>query len=158
MNQRAIIVAVVLFAVIVLGMFLYARFKSDTLRTAEPAPVTSPVNQPSGITHVDAKHFFKDGMHTVAGEIMMPTPCDLLEVSPISLESSLDEVTLAFRITNSTEGVCAQVVTPQRFKVSFEANEGATIKATFKGEPVTLNLIEAGPDENPDDFEVFIKG
>lgn len=158
MNQRALIVAIVLFVVIVGAMFGYAYMKRAELQTATPVPAAPQKDEVPGITRIDAKHFFKEGTHTIAGEIMMPTPCDLLEASPVALESSLDEVTIAFRIINNTEGVCAQVVTPQRFKVSFSANEGAVIKATFKGEPVVLNLVEAGPDENPDDFELFQKG
>ena len=158
MNQRALIVAILLFAVIVGGMFGYAYLKRGQLQTATPVPTAPPQDNTPNITHIDAKHFFKDGVHTIAGEIMMPTPCDLLEASPITLESSRDEVTVAFRVINNTQGVCAQIITPQRFKVSFEANKGAIIKALFKGEPVILNLIEAGPDENPDDFEIFQKG
>jgi len=158
MNQRALIVAVVLFVVIIGGMFGYAYLKRAELQPATPVPTPPQKEERQNITHIDAKHFFTDGTHTIAGEIMMPTPCDLLEAGPIALESSLDEVTVAFRVINNTEGVCAQVVTPQRFKVSFEANAGAFIDAIFNGSPVTLNLVEAKPDENPDDFELFIKG
>lgn len=159
MNQRAIIVAAVLFIAIVIGMFVYARWKSNELRNAEPLPPAPAVAQPTEITHIDAKHFFKDGTHTVAGEIMMPTPCDLLEAKVAFIAKSIPEkVGLAFTVINNTNGACAQVITPQRFKVSFEGTTDATITATLKGREVILNLVEAGPDENPDDFELFQKG
>lgn len=157
MNQRAIVAAAVLFAIIVLGMFLYARFRSDNLYRAEPVPLP-PVNQPSGITHVDAKHFFKDGTHTVAGELLMSTPCDLLEATANVAKSLPEQVMIDIKIINNTDGVCAQTITPQRFKASFKASEQAKIEATVNGKPVILNLIEAEPGENPDDFEVHIKG
>lgn len=158
MNQRALIVAVVFFVVIVIGMFAYARFKSNELRNAEPLPPAAPAEQSPEITYIDAKHYLKNGVHTIAGEIMMPTPCDLLESNATVGTSSPEQVTIAFTVINNTEGVCAQVITPQRFKVSFEAGENPLISATFKGEKAILNLVEAEPDENPDDFELFIKG
>lgn len=158
MNQRAIIVAVILFVLIVLGMFAYARMKSDEISKAEPVPLPQPKEQPTGITHIDAKHYFTDGTHTVAGEILMPTPCDLLESEAVIKESAPEQVIIALSIINNTDGVCTQMITPQRFKADFTASADATIDATVNGKPVTLNLVEAGPDENPDDFELYIKG
>lgn len=164
MNQRAIIVAVVLFIVIVLGMFAYARMKSAEVNKVEPLPETPQKEEYAEIERIDAKHYFKDGTHTVAGEIMMPTPCDLLESRAVKTATSSpdypypDQIGLEFTVINYTGAVCAQVITPQRFKVSFEAGEDALIGATFKGEKVMLNFVEAGPDENPDDFELFQKG
>lgn len=158
MNQRAIIVAVVLFLAIVGSMFAYARFKSGEMQKAEPAPPTPQKEETQGITHIDAKHFFKDGTHTVAGEILMPTPCDLLESEAIVRESAPEQVTIALTIINNTDGVCAQMITPQRFKADFTASKDAKIDATVNGKPVTLNLVEAGPGEDPKDFELFIKG
>lgn len=161
MNQRAIIIAVVLFVLIVVGMFLFAQMKRAELqREAEPIiqpDVEEPVS--ADVSRIDAKHFFDDetNRHTLAGEVLMPTPCDLLETNAIVLESFPEQVTVSFNVVNNAE-TCAQVQTPQRFKVSFEASDEASIEATFKGAPVTLNLIPAGDDEDPDDFELFIKG
>jgi hypothetical protein len=58
---------------------------------------------------------------------------------------------------NTTEA-CAQVVTNQRFKIEARASKSANLKATFMGMPVELNLVEAGPGETPEEFELFIKG
>ncbi len=157
MNQRALAVVILFFVIVVGGMFGYAYLKNKQMRDTIIVP-PAPTERPMGVTRVDAKHFFKDGVHTVAGEIMMPTPCDLLEADPVIQEGTPERVTIAFSVINNTSGVCAQVQTPQRFKTSFNASEGAFISATFKGEPVILNLVDAGPDENPDDFELFIKG
>ena len=62
-----------------------------------------------------------------------------------------------FDVVNNTKG-CVEVATPQRFKVSFDASVGASIKARFMGRNVELNLIPAGEGETPDSFELFIKG
>lgn len=158
MNQRAIIVAAVLFVIIVGGMFAYARFKSREMETAAPVPTMPQKDVLGDMTHIDAKHYFRGGTHTVAGEIILPTPCDLLESKAVVRESAPEQVAIELAVINNTKGVCAQVLTPQRFKVDFKASEAAVITATFKGRDVILNLVEAGPNEDPEDFELFIKG
>lgn len=161
MNQRTTIMFVVgLFAAVVIGMFVFAYMN----RTAE---VT---NQPDGgenmeesmtpydnITRIDAKHFFIDGTHTLAGAIDLPTPCDLLETSALVAESFPEQVTADFTVINNSE-TCAQVVTSQRFLLSFDASEEASMSARFMGRNVDLNLIPAAEGETPDDFELYIKG
>jgi hypothetical protein len=154
MNTRAVLIAGGLFVAIVLGMFAFAQYKKSLIQK-EPAPEVPVVEEEA--MRIDAKHFFIDGTHTIAGEIMMPTPCDLLETSAIVRESMPEQVTIAFEVVNNSE-MCAQVVTAQRFKVDFAASEHASIDATYKGKPAILNLIPAGPGESPEDFEVFIKG
>lgn len=154
MNTRAILIAGGLFVVIVLGMFAFAQYKKSLIKES-PEPEVPIVEEEA--MRIDAKHFFIDGTHTIAGEIMMPTPCDLLETHAIVRESMPEQVTIAFEVVNNSE-ICAQVVTAQRFKVDFAASEQASIDATYRGKPAILNLIPAGPGESPEDFEVFIKG
>ncbi len=154
MNTRALLIAGILFVLIVLGMFAFAEYKKSLIKE-EPAPEEPIVEEDA--MRIDAKHFFINGTHTLAGEIMMPTPCDLLETDAIVRESMPEQVTVAFEVVNNSE-MCAQVMTAQRFKVDFAASEGASIDATYKGKPAILNLIPAGPNETPEDFEVFIKG
>ncbi len=159
MNQRALMVAVALFVVIVGGMFGYAYLKNRSM--SESVPIPPPPQKEAVVPeaiHITAKHFFKDGVHTVIGEMMVPTPCDLLEANAVVRESAPEQVTIAVTVINTTGGVCAQVVTPQRFKVNFKANQGAFINATFRGIPAILNLVEAGPKETPDNFDLFEKG
>jgi hypothetical protein len=158
MNQRAIIVAVILFVAIVGGMFAYARMKSAELQTVIPVPEAPKKEEPESITRIDAKEYFSGKTYTVAGKIMLPTPCDLLESKATVSTSTPEQVAIAFDVINNSGGACAQVITEQRFKVRFDASKDAVITATWKGVPVTLNLVEAGPNENPDDFELFIKG
>lgn len=160
MKNHGMIIALVLFVLIIAGMFMFAFLKKSEIngdRTQvedTPVVVTSPYDS---ITRIDAKHFYIDGVHTLAGEILMPTPCDLLEWNEIVAESFPEQVTVAFTVINTTD-TCAQVVTPQRFKSSFSGVPGATIRATMMGREVDLNLIPAGDGETPDDFELFIKG
>ena len=106
---------------------------------------------------ITAKHQFTDGKHIVAGEVELPTPCHILDWTVAVAESFPEQVFID--LTSSTQAeACAQVITPARFKVEFEASEEARISMTLNRKPVTLNLIDADPGENLEDFELFIKG
>ena len=160
MSQKSIVLIVTLFVLIVVGMFIFANLKKGELQqpldtptvTEEPASVPYP-----DITRIDAKHYFIDGVHTLVGEIVFPTPCDLLETSAMVMESYPEQVNVDFDVINNAD-TCAQVLTPQRFKVSFTASDAAEISAHFMDRHIELNLIPAAEGENPDEFELFIKG
>lgn len=159
MNQKTMVMAVVLFILIVVGMFIFAYLKNTEQQIV---PIDPPVEQVSvdkyaNITRIDGKHFFVDGVHTVAGEIKMPTPCDLLNGTAIIAESYPEQITLDFSVINNSE-LCAEVITSALFKIEAVASEGASFKAVFQNRPIELNLIEAQEGESPEDFEVFIKG
>lgn len=159
MNQRTIVISVALFILIVAGMFTFAFLKKNEISQQEPVSEDTMQEEVAyaSVTRITGKHFFIDGVHTIAGEIPMPTPCDLLEVDALVMESMPEQVRLDFAVINNAE-FCAQVVTPQRFMVSASASEAATFNATFMGRPVELNLVPAGEGETPDDFELYIKG
>jgi hypothetical protein len=160
MNQKTTILIASLFALIVAGMFIFAQLKKNELEQSvvTPADELQPAVIPyADVTRIDAKHYFIDGKHTLVGEVLMPTPCDLLEASPIVAESMPEQVSIDFSVINTTD-TCARVVTAQRFKVDFDASEQASIKARFMGRDIEFNLIPAAPGELPEDFEVFIKG
>lgn len=160
MNQKTIILIVCLFALIVAGMFIYAHLKKAELTEVVVTPTEQPVSEPvpyADITRIDAKHYFIDGTHTVVGEVIMPTPCDLLEAEALIAESYPEQVTIQFSVINTAD-TCAQMITPQRFKVDFTASAEATIRAMFMGRDVELNLFPAAPGELPEDFELFLKG
>lgn len=154
---------------VALVVFLVISFQKSTLDTkptvgnsAEVASTTSWVNTPAQPTITDktvitAKHAYKGGKHIIAGEVPLPTPCDILETNAVA-SADKKSVVVQFVSTVKTGEVCAQTITPARFKVIVAADKGAKMTATFNGQPVTLNLIEAGPNENLDNFELYIKG
>lgn len=159
MDKRTIVLVSVLFGLIVLGMFTFAFLSQTERNTAivPPVPEDTEVDAYSGITRIDAKHFFNDGTHTFVGELVMPTPCDLVDVTALVRESYPEQIQLDFVVINNADS-CAQVMTTQRFMVTATAGEAATTRATFMGRSVELNLIPALPGETPEDFELFIKG
>jgi hypothetical protein len=140
-------------------MFVFAFLKkSEIAQAPAETPVLTPVTTPyDSITRIDAKHFYENGKHVVAGEIMLPTMCDLLNWEAQVRESMPEGVTIAFTVVNNAEN-CAQATLAQRFLVPFDASEGAVIDATVNGRNVELNLIPAAPGEKPEDFELFLKG
>ncbi|MCB9810202.1 hypothetical protein H6781_01220 [Candidatus Nomurabacteria bacterium] len=159
MSQKSIILTVVLFALLIVGMFIYAHLKSSELEVVTVTPSQeeeAPVLYPD-ITRVDAKHFNIDGKHTFVGEIVFPSPCDLLETDAIVMESYPEQVILDFSVINNSDS-CVEIPTAQRFKIDVVASENASFKARFMGRDIELNLIPAAEGEFPDDFEIFIKG
>ncbi len=160
MKRHGIIAAIVIFVLIIAGMFVFAFLKKSELEkipedtTTEVRPTTTPYDS---ITRVDAKHFFIDGTHTVAGELMLPTTCDLLNWDSVIRETMPESITIDFTVINNDKS-CEEATAPQKFLVSFDASDTATIDARLNGRKVELNLIPALPGEKPEDFELFIKG
>ncbi len=162
MSKRGIILSIVLFLLLVVGMFSYTFLKSTELEqmndVSNDTVVTDDANQrgymPDDIT---AKHFFIDGVHTLVGDIPLSTPCDLLEWNAFVAESYPEQVRIDYSTLNTSED-CIQVITSQRFKVTFTASADADISARFNTNNIPLNLIPAAPGETPDNFDVFIKG
>ncbi len=151
---------ILIFLVIVVGMFAYAFMKQAQIANNETVvpEVSEPAVSYPSVERIDAKHYFIDGVHTVVGELALPTPCDLLEADAVV--SGGDEpktITINFNVINNAES-CAQMMTVQRFMVSATATSDALFKAHFIDREVPLNLIPAARGETPDEFELFIKG
>ena len=159
MENKNIIIAGIILVMIIIGMFVFTYLKKSEMNQAENTPITkTDTNVPYGdITRIDAKHFFQNGTHTIVGEMQMPTPCDLLNWSTRILEGKPQLAIVDFTVVNHTDS-CALVVTTQRFKVSFDAEEHADIQATLEQRKIDVNLIPAKDGETPDDYELFLKG
>ena len=156
MNKKSVWALVVLVLVIVV-FALVATKRSDVEEEIEQEDQTEEVEGAETV-RIDALYAFENGTYTVAGEINLPTPCDLLNTD-VEVSNDEKEAVLHFTIVNESEGdeLCAQVTTKNPFKESFEAQEDAELSATFEGEEAVLNLI---PTTNQDleNFEIFIKG
>jgi len=157
MNTRVLVGGLVALAFIIFGVTLYYSL-SDRERSEVPREEET---EETGFIPdvINVLHQFKDGTHTVAGEIEMPTPCDLLELEPAVEVREPQEDRALLQFTTVHEGeVCAQMITPVRFKDSFNAGEGAELTGTWNGRAVELNVIEVDSDDNIDDFELYFKG
>ncbi len=158
-----IIAGIVMLAVVGFIAILFQKTTLDTKpSTSESASTTAWENTPAEIvatpqTVITAKHAYQSGAHVVAGEVPLPSPCDVLETAAVP-SGDKKQVVIQFVSSIKSGEKCAPDITPARFKVSAKADKGAVLSATLNGVPVTLNLIEAGPNENLDDFELYIKG
>lgn len=151
-NTYYLVGAIVVIIAIIGGAYYYSRSTAtDPVDTQ-----VGDINQSSGEI-ITARHQFKNGVHLIAGSVNLPTPCHLLMENVQVSKSLPEQVTLAFTATSSAEA-CIQVITPVRFRFDVTASEDAEFAATWNGAPVRLNLIPVGPNEDIEDFEVFIKG
>ena len=148
-----------LILILAIALFLFAEYKKQNLET--PLEVVEPTvietDPYVDIETVDAKHYYIDGVHTLVGEVNMPTPCDLLRQEVSVAESFPEQIFIDFIAINNSDA-CAQVITPQRFKLSAPASSEATFHAHFNDRDLNLNIIPAAEGETPEEFEVFIKG
>lgn len=160
--KRQWIIAGIVIVAAALGGYLYMEVSRQVTDDAVPGWTEQPaeggaesVNAPRRV--ITAKHAYKNGAHIIAGELELPTPCHVLDTSA-SASADMKKVFVEFSAAQKAGEVCAQVITPARFKVNIVADKDAQFSATYNGEVVTLNLIEAGPNEDLDKFELYIKG
>jgi len=155
MNTQAAVGLILAILFVLVGGTLWYQFRE----VAEPIPEERIDEHQFVPQIINAKHQFKNGVHTVVGEVDLPTPCYLLESDAVVevREPNTDKATIRF-ITKGENEICAQVITAGRFKEVFNAQEDADIVATWNSAPVLLNIIDVGPEEDLDLFELFIKG
>lgn len=155
MNKKVVIGVLLLVAIVIFGLsFVYWFGKEEAPLPEETGEVE---DAPERI--ITAMHQYGEGAHIIAGEIDLPTPCHALNVTAsVNTDADPDSVTVAFTVSADEEEFCAQVITPHRFKVEFDADQNALIQATYNGAPARLNLVEVGSEEDLENFEVFIKG
>ncbi len=168
MDRKGTFIMLGIVVIAVIG-FIVISFQRDTIDTAiktETASTTNWTNAPadkapevrvSEKTVVTAKHAYRNNVHIIAGEIPLPTSCHILD-SQATVSPDKKEVFIVLTSSIKSGDKCAEQVTPARFKLNIKAAKTATFRATLNGQEVTLNLIEAGADENLDNFELYIKG
>lgn len=164
-KKSTFIIAGILIAGVLVFVFIsFQKSTMDTKISDETASTTAWENAPAipeieitSKTVVTAKHAYRSSVHTVVGEIPLPTPCHILEAKSV-VSTNKKEVLIKLVSSVKTGEVCEAVVTPARFKVTATAEKTAVITATLNGQAVTLNLIEAGVNEDLDNFDLYIKG
>ena len=158
MSNKLIALIIGVFILIVAGMFGFAYLKkAEAPATLTPVETPTPVADAYNITHIDGKHFFSNGVHTIVGALTLPTACDLLTATSTVSGSAPEQIMLDFSVINHSTD-CAKQPTEARFKVSATASTSASFKAQFMGKAVELNLTEAAKGETPEQYELYIKG
>lgn len=153
-NTKAVLFVVVL-VLIAIGLFAYTLVSAPTDTpeddTLNQAPRTQEEQQ-----IISAKHQFRDGTHTIAGTVELPTACYTLVVEPFFTKPN-EQVQLRFiSAVKDTDG-CADVTVQTPFTVTFDAPESVSISALWNGAPARLNLVPVAPGESIDD-DLYFKG
>jgi len=93
----------------------------------------------AGIEHiveVPITRTYTGGVHTFTGSIDLPTACHTLSIEGVRSGRS-DEVGIIFMIIPpEPDVVCAQVITPQPFVISFAAPASVEVIATLNSAPI----------------------
>lgn len=155
--NKGVIIAVCVLIICAIGIFIYASISSSRNgATLPPRSEVIPEEEENSDVIVTAKHQYKDGVHTIAGTATVPTPCHRLIAEPFftSNEEAVVEVHFSTLIEGDT---CPSQLHDAAFRVSFEAIKDVSIRATWNGDPVRLNLVPVGPHESLD-AELYIKG
>jgi len=101
LSRRVIIVAIVFFCLIVAGMFTFAFLKKTEIQESnieDSLVQLSAEVKYAAISRIEAKHFYIDCVHTIAGELAMPTPCDLLQNEVMVAESYPEQIFIDFTV------------------------------------------------------------
>lgn len=157
MNYRIntkVVTMVALLVIVAIGLFAYTLISTPT---ETPSTERDEVSEMQGDERImTARHQYVDGIHTIAGVAEVPTPCHRLVAETFFTEGN--PVGVEIRFNTLLEGEeCPNQPFEVPFRVTFEANEDVTLRATWNGGPVRLNLIPLQPGEVLED-ELFIKG
>lgn len=157
-SKKTIIGVVVVIILIVLGVYYANRTPSSEYTNTSSTDTSSQVsNNNDYVQLVNVKHQYKNGTHTYAGTIDVPTPCHTLTSSVGNDASSPLAYTLLFTSTASSQP-CAQKVTAKPFKISFAGPKTITISGTLNGKKLRLNIFELRADQDIDSYDMYIKG
>lgn len=127
-----------LILVTIASLFLAVLFYMEPLKAEEPIFVT---------TTIPVAHEWHNGIHTYIGSVVAPSPCYEISGDAAVAESYPEQVRVTLEMV-TTSGVCSQVVTEKKFKVSFHASDKAVVRAYLNGNPVLFLVTETQNDSN----------
>lgn len=141
------LVLIVATIAILAALFFFAKpLVSISPNTNQPAGVGN-VTDPDTRPVIKVLHQYKTGAHVYVGELELPTPCHSIEAESVVLESYPEQVQVILS-TKEGEGICAQVITPKKFKVAFQASKEASVNVSLNGGAVRFEVGEAPPSLN----------
>ena len=149
----ALLAVLVVFVFVLLGYSTVSeesrfKFKKDRVDTKEN------INSLPKESALAVAHHFSGGLHTYAGAIETPTPCYKVSSKIFSQKSTPEIIEISFN-TKDSGGICAQVITPQEFMVSFSAGSDAKVSARLNGSPINLSVIEVSSFDSLHSFKSY---
>lgn len=154
-KTTAIIIAVIVIILIGAGFYFSSKKSGVQTTTEDQIPLKNGSDSSYEITAINARHQYKNGKHTYAGVIDLPTPCHTVSVTAVP--AGANKYTLQFT-TKTTDEICAQVITPRPFRVEFTAPKNITVDANLDGKLITLNILEVKEGEDIDSVNFNDKG
>lgn len=144
MEQRTVVLVVLLFVLIVVGMLGFAYLKNqeqrvDTETWQHTSSLQAQREQLAYLQEIVATKEVVGGVTTLSGTLTLPTPCHQLVTEVQIAESYPEQVVLTF-VAENHEQYCAQVLTDVPFSVSFTVSPDARFAATLQGEPILLRV------------------
>lgn len=149
--KNTIITIIVLLALLGLVLFGFSKIFTTSPTSIMPEPDTEEI-----LPVLEIKEQYDGTTYTFAGTIDLPNPCYQLETNV--LEVSENEYVIQINTIEPGEDVmCAQVITPQAYNVTFEAAEDAQISAQINDQKYELFRFVVPEGEDINLFELFIK-
>jgi hypothetical protein len=149
------IIIIIVLAVVLLAISLFVqKFNSEKLE----APVIQDETVEENIMPITVRHQYKDGIHTIVGDLSLPTPCHSYNaVIEDTEDDAVKNILVEYKEPEDGTG-CVSVIEDVTFRVSTEGPEDLKFNIFVNGEERRLNMFDLSPDVDIDEFELFIKG
>ncbi|MBL1434402.1 hypothetical protein COB87_002460 [Candidatus Wolfebacteria bacterium] len=135
MYARAITGIIIIAAIILLGYLFWPSAQND--QAVDLADNTALVQTEEEFV---ISHKYDDGVHTISGEITLPTPCHELNENIRIAESFPEQVFMDLFIID-TGGICIQVLDQRSFSIDVEVDEAASFSLTIDGESISVPVL-----------------
>lgn len=150
--KNTIISIIVLVALLVLVLFGFQKFFNRNIISTNQEPVQEEI-----LPVHEIKEQYDGSTYTFAGTIDLPTPCHSFETNVVQLSGSEYQIQIN-TIAPGEDVMCAQVITPQPYNISFEAPSDITVTAQINGQNYELSRFVVPEGEDINLFELYIKG
>jgi hypothetical protein len=106
---------------------------------------------------IEIKEQYKDSTYTFVGSLDLPTPCHSLATTVNKVSDAKYQIQVT-TIDPKKDTVCAQVITPKPYKVSFKAQADIEVTVNINGVEYQTNRFVVPDGENIDTFQLEVKG
>jgi hypothetical protein len=151
MKKTIITVLSLLVALIVIIYAYEFIFKKPIIESPTIDEVTFPAQK------VELKEQHKDSSYTFAGMLDLPTPCHTFTTKTNQLSESKYQIQIDV-VDPKKDIMCAQVITPKPYKVTFEAPDDVEVTVLIDGVEYETNRFQIPNDQNIDSFILEVKG
>jgi hypothetical protein len=151
MKKTIITIVALLVALIVIVYAYEFILKKPVIESPTIEETTFPAQK------IELKEQHKDSSYTFAGMLDLPTPCHTFTTKTNKISNSKYQIQID-TIAPKKDIVCAQVITPKSYKVSFEAPNDINVTVLINGTEYETNRFQIPNDQNIDSFILEVKG